>query len=175
MLSPKECSRFIPVVGVAVAIDLGSVYAAGTCAYLMGRRRGSHGAGTLAFPGGHLEHGETVAQAAVREVREETGLTVEVSPHILYVSESPLHGGIVDGQGMHYLTLVVRGRIVPGTSTIPQEIEPDKFTDLRWVPWLEMASLNPGILFAPAQAFVDHLRRLGRTPSDLVGEPTLAC
>lgn len=31
----------------------------------------------LAFPGGHVDPGESFAQSAIREVREETGLTVE--------------------------------------------------------------------------------------------------
>jgi 8-oxo-dGTP diphosphatase len=43
---------------------------------LLGRRRGSHGAGYYAAPGGHLEFGESFEAAARREVREETGLEI---------------------------------------------------------------------------------------------------
>jgi 8-oxo-dGTP diphosphatase len=41
---------------------------------LVGRRRGSYGAGTWALPGGMLEHGEQPEETAARELREETGL-----------------------------------------------------------------------------------------------------
>jgi len=43
---------------------------------LLGRRRGSHGEGCYAAPGGHIEFGESFEQAARREVREETGLEI---------------------------------------------------------------------------------------------------
>lgn len=43
---------------------------------LLGRRRGSHGAGYYAAPGGHIEFGESFEEAAKREVREETGLQI---------------------------------------------------------------------------------------------------
>lgn len=43
---------------------------------LLGRRRGSHGEGYYAAPGGHIEFGESFEQAARREVREETRLEI---------------------------------------------------------------------------------------------------
>ena len=45
---------------------------------LMGLRKGSHGAGTWSFPGGHLETGETVTMCAARELLEETGVKILV-------------------------------------------------------------------------------------------------
>lgn len=58
-----------PVVGIGVLIlKDGKV--------LLGKRKGSHGAGTYAFPGGHLEYRESFEECARRETTEETGLVI---------------------------------------------------------------------------------------------------
>ncbi len=41
---------------------------------LLGKRKGSHGQGEYAFPGGHLEHMESFADCAKREVADTSGL-----------------------------------------------------------------------------------------------------
>jgi ADP-ribose pyrophosphatase YjhB (NUDIX family) len=55
-----------PYVGMGILVTRGEQV-------LLGQRRGSHGAGDYAAPGGHLEYGESFETAVRREVREETG------------------------------------------------------------------------------------------------------
>lgn len=56
-----------PRVGVGVVVIHGKKI-------LLGKRKNSHGEGEWAFPGGHLEFGESVQECAKRELLEETGL-----------------------------------------------------------------------------------------------------
>ena len=52
---------------------------------LMIRRGHGPGAGEWSVPGGRVEHGETLVEAVVREVREETGLDVAVDQFLGFV------------------------------------------------------------------------------------------
>jgi 8-oxo-dGTP pyrophosphatase MutT (NUDIX family) len=48
------------------------------CVVIVPRRRAANGAKVLALPKGHVDPGETPAQAAAREVREEAGVDAEL-------------------------------------------------------------------------------------------------
>lgn len=60
----------IPLTGVGVMIfKNGKV--------LLAKRKGSHGEGEYAFPGGHLEYLESVEDCAKRETKEECGIEIK--------------------------------------------------------------------------------------------------
>jgi 8-oxo-dGTP diphosphatase len=58
-----------PYVGVGVMIVKDGTV-------LLGQRRGSHGDGEFAFPGGHLEYMESFEHCAKRETQEECGIEI---------------------------------------------------------------------------------------------------
>lgn len=112
-------SRQRPAVGVAVIILRdGKV--------LLGQRKGAHGSGTWAFPGGHLEFGESLAACALREVAEETGLSIS------NIRPAAFTNDIFTAESKHYATLFVTARWVSGEATV---LEPDKCSQWRWCQW----------------------------------------
>lgn len=114
---------------------------------LLGERLGSHGAGSWAPPGGHLEFGETADACARREVLEETGLTLGAL-HL-----GPYSVDAFPEVGRHYATLFVVALESIGE---PERREPAKCAGWTWWPWDAL----PAPLFAPLAS----LRARGYTP-----------
>lgn len=97
---------------------------------LVGKRKGSHGAGMLSVPGGHLEFGETTNQACDRELLEEIGVNFEGEYKKFGFSEDFFE---LDGVKKHYITLYF---IVDGVDEKVSKIinmEPDKCESWDWV------------------------------------------
>jgi 8-oxo-dGTP diphosphatase len=103
---------------------------------LLGKRRGSHGEGTWALPGGHLAYQEELADCVRREVLEETNLTVE---HITF---GTLTNDIFIAEDRHYVTLFMVCDYAGGEL---RTMEPHKCEEWRWFGWDEL----PRPLFLP--------------------------
>ncbi|MBX0356850.1 NUDIX hydrolase [Halobacillus sp. Nhm2S1] len=78
------------------------------------------------LPGGAVEKGETFEQAAIREVKEETNLKIEVE-NIVAVNEA-----FFENKGHHALFITYKARIVQGAIEIihKDEIDELKRTDI---------------------------------------------
>jgi 8-oxo-dGTP diphosphatase len=110
-----------PHIGVGIIVKKGSKI-------LLLKRKGSHGEGQWALPGGYLEFGETLRECAVREVKEETGLKIKerdlkfvsLSEQLDYIKTDNTHcitaGFLVEYHGKR----------------APQIKEPDKSSSMNW-------------------------------------------
>jgi ADP-ribose pyrophosphatase YjhB (NUDIX family) len=97
---------------------------------LLVQRATDPGAGLWSVPGGRLESSETLAQAVAREVREETGLVVEVGPLSCVVERisDDVHYVILD-----YLARVIGGKLAPtggDDAAAARFVPPDELTKL---------------------------------------------
>ncbi|MEZ4523179.1 MAG: NUDIX domain-containing protein [Thermomicrobiales bacterium] len=77
------------------------------------------------FPSGALEAGETLAEAARREVREESGY--EVEPIEVVAVD---HGAFTGFEGLHWWRIVVSARLASTTSA---PVEEQDVTDIAWL------------------------------------------
>ncbi|KAJ6013118.1 NUDIX hydrolase, partial [Penicillium canescens] len=106
--------------------------------FVLGKRRGSIGAGTWGLPGGHLEFGESFETCAAREVLEETGLIVH-DLRFLAVVNSVMHA-----EGKHYAVVFVEGYVseAAGGAAQPRMLEPESCTAWEWVSWGDLRSFD---------------------------------
>src|SRR5688572_17821576 len=108
---------------------------------LWGKRKGSFGEGLYGGVGGHVEYGETVEQAILRELAEECGITVK-NLRVLCVSDFLTHSP------KHYVDI---GFVAEWESGEPQVLEPEKCEGWEW---RDMHDL-PERIFAPMAGYIE--------------------
>lgn len=111
------------------------------------------------LPGGGLDFGEPIFEAARRELMEETGLEIEAD-RMLYVSEAISPDG-----ARHILNMYVMGRVTGGQLGPPPA--GDVIDQIAWLPLADLPGLTmypaiaEHILASHAQGFAHEVRYLG--------------
>jgi ADP-ribose pyrophosphatase YjhB (NUDIX family) len=118
-------NSLVPSVNVVVANDEGSI--------LLIRRTDN---GNWAMPGGAVDLGESVAQAAVRETLEESGIECEVTG-IVGIYSDPKHVILYtsDGEVRQEFSIVLTARPLSGQPTPGSES-----SEVRWVQTADILS-----------------------------------
>jgi 8-oxo-dGTP diphosphatase len=133
-------SKERPRIGIGVFVCRGDKI-------LLGLRKGAHGAGEWALPGGGLEQWESPEACAVREVEEETGLVISD------LVRGPYTNDLFPADGLHYVTLFYSGVSPAGT---PVVVETTKCEGWGWFTLDQLPS--------PRFAGIDQALALGFDP-----------
>ena len=89
---------------------------------LLGKRKGSHGSGEYAWPGGHLEYMESFEECAKRETMEESGMEIH---NVRFLRL----GNLKQYAPKHYVDI---GLIADWKSGEPEVREPQKMEGWGW-------------------------------------------
>ncbi len=111
---------------------------------LIGKRKSSHGDGEYTWPGGHLEHLESIEECARREVREETGMEIKNIRFLRLMN-------ITKYAPKHYIDIAM---VSDWASGEPQVLEPNKLESWEWRDMDDM----PEPLFAPMPTYFEALK-----------------
>lgn len=116
---------------------------------------GTHRKGGLAFPGGHVEPGEDMETAALREMHEECGATGRLADKIWTGTCEGNHG------------TVFLAEIAAGAPKNTEEIKTWKWYEIDQIPWSKLR----GCCVAPLKEFIG--KRFGKSIRGMVAMETL--
>jgi len=102
-----------------------------------------HGEGTWTMPGGKLHFKESLAEGAVREMQEETGIKIEnASLKLVSVADDIAHDA-------HFITI---GFMCERFAGEPGVMEPEEITEWRWFPINDL----PVKVFPPSRKVLEN-------------------
>jgi 8-oxo-dGTP diphosphatase len=126
-MSEKQSNNPIPVVDVIIQQD---------SEVLLAKRKKEPFRGYLGLPGGFVNTGETIEEAARREVKEETSLDIELTD-ILGIYSDPRR----DPRG-HIMSTVFIARVPSRESAKDKAIAQDDASQLEWIDLEAIGSKN---------------------------------
>jgi 8-oxo-dGTP pyrophosphatase MutT (NUDIX family) len=109
---------------------------------LLVRRRVPEGELSWQFPAGEIEPGESDADAAVREAREEVGLIVRPTTRLGERTHP------ITGRNLCYVVC----EVVTGTANVADR---EELTDVAWCNRTRLGEYVPSPLHAPVQDYLD--------------------
>jgi 8-oxo-dGTP diphosphatase len=118
---------------------------------LLIKRENSPGKGLWAIPGGRVQLGETLQEAAEREIREETGVVIRAKDPVYTfdVIERDTHGRI----RFHYVIVDLLADYISG--------EPDPGSDAGDARWIAPHELDKLSLSTSTRKFLKEIIRFG--------------
>ena len=99
---------------------------------LIARRARAPWRGAFSLPGGVVEIGETLAEAARRELREEVGVEAEIAGFVRHVEPIHHEGGRVKA---HFVIVVMKGLWLSGEPRLSEEVD-----EIAWVDPLDLGA-----------------------------------
>jgi 8-oxo-dGTP diphosphatase len=141
-----------PAPGVVVVIEKDGCV-------LLGKRKGGFGEGKWGLPQGYIEFDESFLTAAVREVKEETGLDVEIRTILNVVSNllSPR---------LHTLGIILLAGVKAG--------EPCARDDLETLEWVPLSGPIPEMAFDADEQIIARFQKM-KLEGGLPVDPNFAC
>ena len=123
---------------------------------LLEKRQHAHGAGTWGPPTGHPEFGEGPEQTAIRETKEETGVTISD------VKFRAVTNNVFEAEHEHHVTIWMEAMHVSGE---PRLAAPKEESEVSWFAWDTL----PEPLFPPFAHLIEGKTYPSSNAKDTIG------
>lgn len=123
---------------------------------LLEKRQHTHGAGAWGPPSGHIDFGEAPEETAIRETKEETGVSISD------VKFRVITNDVFEAEQKHYITVWFDAKYVSGEA---KARAPEEESEVGWFTWDSL----PQPLFLPLQHLLEGKTYPSQTTTDKIG------